>query len=163
MKKGMYALAGLIALALGFALPKSQTDAAELRPVQLIVVDAQGGKVRVMTDGGEAAEGKDLAAAIAELRARCAGTLFTQTAEHVVLSERAWYLMPQVCVCPDLRPAAKLYRAQLSALSEPGALLSFLQAHGGELTLTRARAALLENKAVLPPEIVWSEGGYLLA
>ena len=75
--------------------------------------------------------------------------------------QKAWFLMPQVCVSAQLRPAAKLYRAVGQSISAERAL-SFLQAHPGELTLSRARAALLENKEVQAAVLVQTGGGFRL-
>ena len=112
-------------------------------------------------DTQDVGRGGSLDAALSDLRAGCAGTLFTQTAEHVVLTQKAWFLMPQVCVSAQLRPAAKLYRAVGQSISAERAL-SFLQAHPGELTLSRARAALLENKEVQAAVLVQTGGGFRL-
>ena len=111
--------------------------------------------------GGGAQDVSELVPVLSDLRAGCAGTLFTQTAEHVVLTQKAWFLMPQVCVSAQLRPAAKLYRAVGQSISAERAL-SFLQAHPGELTLSRARAALLENKEVQAAVLVQTGGGFRL-
>mgnify|MGYP002540004546 CR=1 FL=1 len=125
------------------------------------VIDAQNGEITVTADTQDVGRGGSLDAALSDLRAGCAGTLFTQTAEHVVLTQKAWFLMPQVCVSAQLRPAAKLYRAVGQSISAERAL-SFLQAHPGELTLSRARAALLENKEVQAAVLVQTGGGFRL-
>lgn len=162
MKKALYCLAALAALTIVSASRQVHTDAAELVPVQLFIVDAEGGQTIVTAETGEKAAGTNLDEALSRLRAQCAGQLFTKTAEHIVLTERAWYLMPQVCVCRALRPAARLYRAQQQAAAAPEKLLSYLQAHPGELTLSRVRAALLENEVPAPPQIHATEGGLSL-
>ena len=135
MRKLAGFFAALAALALAFRFGGGAQDVSELVPVQALVIDAQNGEI--------------------------AGTLFTQTAEHVVLTQKAWFLMPQVCVSAQLRPAAKLYRAVGQSISAERAL-SFLQAHPGELTLSRARAALLENKEVQAAVLVQTGGGFRL-
>ena len=136
-------------------------DAAALVPVQALVIDAKDGTVFVTADTGDVGRGGNLDAALSDLQSGCAGALFTQTAEHVVLTQKAWFLMPQVCVSAQLRPAAKLYRAVGQSISAERAL-SFLQAHPGELTLSRARAALLENKEVQAAVLVQTGGGFRL-
>ena len=136
-------------------------DAAALVPVQALVIDAKDGTVFVTADTGDVGWGGNLEEALSDLQSGCAGALFTQTAEHVVLTQKAWFLMPQVCVSAQLRPAAKLYRAVGQSISAERAL-SFLQAHPGELTLSRARAALLENKEVQAAVLVQTGGGFRL-
>ena len=136
-------------------------DAAALVPVQALVIDAEDGEVLVTTDTGDDGRGGNLDEALSDLRHGCAGALFTQTAEHVIVTSRAWYLMPQVCVSGQLRPAAKLYRA-MEKIENPEQALRFLQAHPGGLTLSRARAALLENREEAAPVIVQTEGGFRL-
>ena len=136
-------------------------DAAALVPVQALVIDARNGIVTLTTDTGDTGSGASLDAAFSDLRAGCAGTLFTQTAEHVLLTQKAWYLMPQVSVNAQLRPAAKLYRVIGEGVSAERAL-SFLQAHPGKLSLSQTRAALLENRQVQAPQLVVTGGGFRL-
>ena len=136
-------------------------DAAELVPVQALVIDAESGRITVTADTGDTGSGPNLDAAFADLRAGCAGTLFTQTAEHVILTQKAWYLMPQVSVSAQLRPAAKLYRA-VGGIDAPSSALGFLQAHPGALTLSLVRAALLENEQPEAPVLVQTGGGFRL-
>ena len=152
------ALAGLTVLA---RFGATSTDASELRPVQALVIDTEDGLVTLTADTGDTGRGANLDTAISDLRAGCAGKLFTQTAEHVIVTQKAWYLMPQVSVSGQLRPAAKLYRAAGDTKDAQGAL-EFLQAHPGDLTLSRARAALLLNETPEVPVLVQAEGGFRL-
>ena len=136
-------------------------DAAALVPVQALVIDAKDGTVLVTTDTGDVGRGGNLDAALSDLQSGCAGALFTQTAEHVIVTSRAWYLAPQVCVSRQLRPAAKLYRA-MEEVKKPEEALRFLQAHPGSLTLSHARAALLESREEAAPVLLQTEGGFRL-
>lgn len=162
MKKyGMLALALLAALAVSGAGAGKAVDAAELVSVQLLCIDAQEGTIRLKTDTGDTGSGKTMDEALADLKAGCAGQLFTQTATHVLLTSRAWYLAPQVCVNAQLRPAARVYRVNGEA-GKTEALLAFLQAHPGTLTLSRMRALFLQGEQVRPEVIVAAEGGFRL-
>lgn len=136
-------------------------DAAALVPVQALVIDAKDGTVFVTTDTGDVGRGGNLEEALSDLQSGCAGALFTQTAEHVIVTSRAWYLTPQVCVSRQLRPAAKLYRA-MEEVKKPEEALRFLQAHPGNLTLSHARAALLESREEAAPVLMQTEGGFRL-
>lgn len=71
-------------------------DAAALVSVQALVIDAKDGTVFVTADTGDVGRGGNLDAALSDLQSGCAGALFTQTAEHVIVTSRAWYLAPQV-------------------------------------------------------------------
>ena len=136
-------------------------DAAALVPVQALVIDAKDGTVFVTADTGDVGWGGNLEEALSDLQSGCAGALFAQTAEHVIVTSRAWYLAPQVCVSRQLRPAAKLYRA-MEEVKEPEEALRFLQAHPGSLTLSHARAALLESREEAAPVLMQTEGGFRL-
>jgi len=153
--------AALAALALAFRFGGGAQDVSELVPVQALVIDAQNGEITVTADTQDVGRGGSLDAALSDLRAGCAGTLFTQTAEHVIVTSRAWYLAPQVCVSRQLRPAAKLYRA-MEEVKKPEEALRFLQAHPGSLTLSHARAALLESREEAAPVLMQTEGGFRL-
>ena len=161
MKKLGIFLAAMAVFTLAALTGGRSHDAAELVPVQALVIDAENGAVTVTADTGDTGRGASLDAAFQDLQAGCAGILFTQTAEHVVLTQSAWYLVPQVSVSAHLRPAAKIYRAVTDGTDAKQAL-SFLQAHPGELTLSRARAALLENRQIQAPVLVKTGGGYRL-
>ena len=65
------------------------------------------------------------------------------------------------CVSRQLRPAAKLYRA-MEEVKKPEEALRFLQAHPGSLTLSHARAALLESREEAAPVLLQTEGGFRL-
>ena len=161
MRKLAGFFAALAALALAFRFGGGAQDVSELVPVQALVIDAQNGEITVTADTQDVGRGGSLDAALSDLRAGCAGTLFTQTAEHVIVTSRAWYLAPQVCVSRQLRPAAKLYRA-MEKIEEPEQALRFLQAHPGNLTLSHARAALLESREEAAPVLMQTEGGFRL-
>ena len=161
MRKLAGFFAALAALALAFRFGGGAQDVSELVPVQALVIDAQNGEITVTADTQDVGRGGSLDAALSDLRAGCAGALFTQTAEHVIVTSRAWYLAPQVCVSRQLRPAAKLYRA-MEEVKEPEEALRFLQAHPGSLTLSHARAALLESREEAAPVLMQTEGGFRL-
>lgn len=129
MKRLWAFFAGIAVCTIFAGLDEGDThDAAALVPMQALVIDAKDGTVFVTADTGDNGRGGNLDAALSDLQSGCAGALFTQTAEHVIVTSRAWYLAPQVCVSRQLRPAAKLYRA-MEKIEEPEQALRFLQAH----------------------------------
>ena len=122
-------------------LPRTGTDAAKLLPAQVLVIGAGDGAITVEADNGAAGSGPTLAAALADMAECAEGTLFLDTAEHIVLLQSAGALLPAAAQQPQFRPAAKLYLARLPELHAAEAV-EFLQAHPGTLTLALARAAL---------------------
>ena len=142
--------------------PTKAHDAAELLPAQVLVVDASRGIVTVRADCGGSGSGKNLDEALGDMRAHASGELFLQTADYVILSERAWYLLPQAVICGALRPAARIIRAE-GELPQADTALTFLQAHPPELTLTGAYAALLRGEPVQAQTLRQSDGRLSLA
>lgn len=142
--------------------PTKARDASELLPAQILMVDASRGIVTVEADCGVSGSGKRLDEALEDMCAHAPGELFLQTAEYVVIGERAWYLLPQVSACSDLRPAAWLVRAE-GELPEADDALEFLQAHTPALTLAEAYAALLRGEPVQAQSLQQVEGRLLLA
>ena len=135
-------------------LPRTGTDAAKLLPAQVLVIGAGDGAITVEADNGAAGSGQRLAD-----MAECAeGTLFLDTAEHIVLLQSAGALLPAAAQQPQFRPAAKLYLARLPELHAAEAV-EFLQAHPGTLTLALARAALARGNQIRPAQLLPAEDG----
>lgn len=86
-----------------------RTDAAKLLPAQVLVIGAGDGAITVEADNGAAGSGPTLAAALADMAECAEGTLFLDTAEHIVLLQSAGALLPAAAQQPQFRPAAKLY------------------------------------------------------
>ena len=70
-------------------LPRTGTDAAKLLPAQVLVIGAGDGAITVEADNGAAGSGPTLAAALADMAECAEGTLFLDTAEHIVLLQSA--------------------------------------------------------------------------
>ena len=121
-------------------LPRTGTDAAKLLPAQVLVIGAGDGAITVEADNG------------------AEGTLFLDTAEHIVLLQSAGALLPAAAQQPQFRPAAKLYLARLPELHAAEAV-EFLQAHPGTLTLALARAALVRGDQIRPAQLLPAEDG----
>ena len=133
-------------------LPRTGTDAAKLLPAQVLVIGVGDG------DNGAAGSGPTLAAALADMAECAEGTLFLDTAEHIVLLQSAGALLPAAAQQPQFRPAAKLYLARLPELHAAEAV-EFLQAHPGSLTLALARAALVRGDQIRPAQLLPAEDG----
>ena len=139
-------------------LPRTGTDAAKLLPAQVLVIGAGDGAITVEADNGAAGSGPTLAAALADMAECAEGTLFLDTAEHIVLLQSAGALLPAAAQQPQFRPAAKLYLARLPELHAAEAV-EFLQAHPGTLTLALARAALVRGDQIRPAQLLPAEDG----
>lgn len=145
MKKYWAVPAALALLAALRLLTPAATDAAELLPVTVLRVSAAGSTVEVACDAGDetcTGRGETLDAALDDLCASAPGTLFLQTAEHILITPDARRVLPQAAVSQKLRPAARVYYLQGGTpdLETAG---EFLQAHGGGARLTDVRARLL--------------------
>ena len=161
MKRIWIWLALLAAVAAFGMFPAQGTDAADLLPAQLLLVEASGGTLRLETDQGSVGLGKTLGEAMDDLQAGAKGQVFFGTVEHVVAAQSAAYLLPQLAASNELRPAAKLYLAPV--LPEAAEAVEFLAAHPGNLTLQRTRAALLYGRQPEVPRLLTTEGGLRLA
>lgn len=144
-------------------LPRTGTDAAKLLPAQVLVIAREDGRIVVKSDNGASGSGATLPDALASMRESAEGTLFLDTAEHIVLLQSAQALLPAAARQRQFRPAAKLYLAELDAL-DAGDCVDFLQAHPGSVTLADAHAALLRGEALDPASLLPGEnGGIMLA
>lgn len=156
---GILLLAAASALCL-CRLPRTGTDAAKLLPAQVLVIGGEEGAVCIESDNGASGCGATLSQALRQMEQSAEGTLFLDTAEHIVLLQSARGLLPQVVCEPELRPAAKLYIAQMTELDAEQARL-FLQAHPGRQTLARAYARLLRQEDPTVPVLLAVKGGGL--
>ena len=155
---GLFALTAGGVLLLIHLSGLTSLDAAKLLPAQVLVIGAGDGAITVEADNGAAGSGPTLAAALADMAECAEGTLFLDTAEHIVLLQSAGALLPAAAQQPQFRPAAKLYLARLPELHAAEAV-EFLQAHPGTLTLALARAALVRGDQIRPAQLLPAEDG----
>ena len=139
-------------------LAKTGTDAAKLLPARVLVIEEQDGAVCVSSDNGAAGCGETLAAALKQMEQVAEGVLFLDTAEHIVLLRPTRTLLEQAATQPSFRPAAKLYVSRAEKL-DASALVEFLRAHPGKLTLSQAHAALLRGEPLRPAVLKTTEEG----
>lgn len=144
-------------------LPRTGTDAAKLLPAQVLVIAQEDGRITVESDNGVSGSGTTLPDALAAMREGAEGTLFLDTAEHIILLQSTQSLLPAAVRQRQFRPAAKLYLARMDALDADGCV-EFLQAHPGAVTHADAHAALLRGEALDPAILLPGEnGGIILA
>ena len=123
-------------------LPRTGTDAAKLLPAQVLVIGAGDGA----DHRGEPTTARPGPARRWPPRwpiwRECAeGTLFLDTAEHIVLLQSAGALLPAAAQQPQFRPAAKLYLARLPELHAAEARGVFTGAPGDADARACARGA----------------------
>ena len=141
-------------------LPRTGADAAKLLPAQVLVIAQEDGQITVESDNGASGSGATLPDALEAMRESAEGTLFLDTAEHIVLLQSAQSLLPAAARQRQFRPAAKLYLARMDAEG----CVEFLQAHPGTVTLADAHAALLRGETLSPAVLLPGEnGGIVLA
>ena len=144
-------------------LPRTGADAAKLLPAQVLVITQEDGQITVESDNGASGSGATLPDALEAMRESAEGTLFLDTAEHIVLLQSAQALLPAAARQRQFRPAAKLYLARMDTLDAEGCV-EFLQAHPGTVTLADAHAALLRGETLSPAVLLPGEnGGIVLA
>lgn len=136
MKRWIWYLAALLAVAALGWMPFHGTDVAELQPVELLRIRMQSGAVLVETDTGDFGFGDTPGAAFADLKKSTAGDIFLETADHLILSPEAVTLLPELM--KYLRPACNLCVEQGTADLEKAT--AFLNAHQPGVTLQDHRA-----------------------
>ena len=142
MKRIWIWLALLAAVAAFGMFPAQGTDAADLLPAQLLLVEASGGTLRLETDQGSVGFGKTLGEAMDDLQAGAKGQVFFGTVEHVVAAQSAAYLLPQLAASNELRPAAKLYLAPVLPEAAERCGISGGASRKSDLAENAGRAAL---------------------
>ena len=97
----------IVILALLFLAPVERLDVAKLEPVQTVAIYANDVNVVLETDTGNKGEGTGVEAALADLEEKTPGVIYLDTAQYLLVSERAIscvdslrkYLSPSVMIC----------------------------------------------------------------
>ena len=101
----------LAVLTVGAALfwaPRAACEVTALVPVETLIVDLEDGTVTVEGEGVRG-KGTDWASAMEDLRQSASGTVFLETADRVLITERAAAILPELCRDSTLRPAVQLF------------------------------------------------------
>ncbi|MBQ7346303.1 MAG: hypothetical protein IJW45_09640 [Oscillospiraceae bacterium] len=142
MKRWVWFVAAVVAVA-ALEGASSDSDVADLDPVQVVYMDVEGRQVLVETDQGARGTGETLESALEDMERTWASEVFLETAEFLVVSEEAqgrvgelWKVLRPSCeVCVGVgeleleRVAEHLHR------HKPGVTLMEYQA--GERQLPR--------------------------
>lgn len=135
MKKWLYPLAVLAAIALLSRLPHPSRDIAKLEPVQAVYLYMETGELHIETDTGDHGSGHDLTEATDDMKESSDGEIFLETAEFLILD-------PQVPITPDfyelLRPDCRVFFT--TEKPDLPAAAKYLSLHTPQTTLAHLRA-----------------------
>lgn len=155
MKRWLWYVAAVVAVAAIGGMPFSGTDVAELQPVELIRVSRSLGTVRVETDTGAFGAGTDLRGAFSDMMETSTGNIFLETADHLLISPAAVDLLPELA--DRLRPACGICMENGTADLEQAA--AYLKTHEPDATLRDIRA----GAAAIPSLLVREGRMYLVS
>lgn len=85
-----------LALVIFSFLPTPGTELGELRPVSVLMVEAEGKQVQLSTDTMDTGMGETLEAALRNLEETTPGHLFLDTVENLVITEQTRFLLPRL-------------------------------------------------------------------
>lgn len=156
MKGWIAALCAAVVLTVCFGLPFRVHDTARLLPLKTVQVDLDGEGVLLRSEQGEG-RGGNWREAVLDLCEHAPGQIFFDTAEQLVLCDRALTIVPEILEEETLRPAAQVYRAR--ELRQAEGLHAYLSAHESGVTVGDLRAALLRGETVSLPPVEESADG----
>lgn len=148
MKRWLYPLVGLLAIAFLSGKGTSGTDVAKLRPVEVVVVTRSEKIIKIQTDTGDVGVGEDLTQAVEQLKTTTPAEIFLETAEYLLISEECRSMVPELM--EYLRPSCSV--CILEGEPEMDNVGTFLKIHGLEVTLTEYKAGLCDLQTLREKE-----------
>ncbi len=148
MKRILWMAVLLAAAAFGSRL-FGRSDVAKLEPVEVIRVSVQANEIVVETDTGQSGRAETLEKAFENLKHRCPGDIFLDTADYVVLTSATE--SKAAALLDYLRPACRVSTEKGSA--ELTEVADYLAIHVPEITLMEC-----QQKDVKIPKLVVKEG-----
>ena len=145
-----YAMAGVFVVLLGTS-PFRGTDISALVPVEVVWIGLEESMVHLETDTGPFGEGRDVSAAIENLKSKAPGKVFLDTADYLIVEKGREELLEQLYTI--LRPSCMVCCAD--AVSDLEASVEFLKAHEPKMTLRQWK---VENEAL--PILAETERGF---
>lgn len=136
MKRWLWYLGVVAAVAALSAKPSAGKDIGKLQPVQAVCVSCSEGMVLVQTDTGDWGEGETLPGAVERMKETAAGEVFLETADYLLLSPDCADLLP--AMMEYLRPSCSVCLMEGDPDMEK--VGSFMQIHAPQVTLMRYRA-----------------------
>ena len=140
--------------------PFHSRDAAKLKPVQALCMDARDGVCILETDNGLYGRGTDPAQAVADLEKTAPGIVVLSTARQLVVTDRAAGFLRPLLELEVLHPGTALYCAGSPVDVKDAA--EYLDRRGSSITVTRFQAAALAGEAVELPRLTGGEGRYYI-
>lgn len=116
--------------------PFSATDVARLKPVEVIRIGTFSGGVMVETDTGDSGAGKDITAAIVDMKQTADGDVFLETVDSVLVLPSAVSLLPELgeYLRPGCNVCVEMGQVELESVS------AYLNIHEPAVTLQDHRA-----------------------
>lgn len=151
MKSWIFSFLAAVILCLWCGLPFPAHKTEMLLPVKTVQAALENGQVHLVTEVGEGT-GATWDEAVRSLRDDASGAVFFDTAEQLVLCDRALTILPEILESETLRPAAQVYRAD--ALRDPEGLNEYLSAHESGVTVGDLKAEYAGGS--LPANSDWS-------
>lgn len=127
MKSIIYVFIILVAL----SIPSERMDVGKLKPVGLLCVYEESGKVIIMTDTDDYGIGENVDETIENLEGTTAGKIYLDTADYLLVKEGGEHLIGEMG--PYLDPSVKLCR--FLGKIEPKQAHEYLQTHEPEITI----------------------------
>lgn len=135
MKKWLFPLAALTAVAVLSRLPHPARDISKLDPVQTVYIYMEGDTLHMETDTGDLGSGHTLTEAAQSMKENADAEIFLETAEYLILS-------PDVPISEDfythLRPSCRV--CFMESRPDLTAAAAYLSIHTPDLTLAKLRA-----------------------
>ena len=127
MKSIIYVFIILVAL----SIPSERMDVGKLKPVGLLCVYEESGKVIIMTDTDDYGIGENVDETIKNLEGTTAGKIYLDTADYLLVKEGGEHLIGEMG--PYLDPSVKLCR--FLGKIEPKQAHEYLQTHEPEISI----------------------------
>lgn len=151
MKYWILFFSAFIAVAIFGTTSSHGTDIAKLAPVGVVWLSESDGQVYLETDTGDFGVGKDMRAALEDMKATASGTVFLDTADYLIVEQGCEDLLDQTYTF--LRPSCMICMAE--KIPDLESVTEYLSAHEPELTLREYR---VEKGEI--PELVEQEGRF---
>lgn len=136
MKRWLWYIGIIAAVAALGGKPSAGTDVANLQPVQVIYLSCPEGQIVIETDTGDRGTGETLKDALRDMKAASSREIFLDTADYLLLSAECIDLLP--AMMKQLRPSCALCVTDGTPdMEQAGA---FLQQHTPTVTLVSYRA-----------------------
>ena len=148
----IYLIMGLIIVITG-QLPFQDHDVGTLRPVEVVLVQLEDGKVCISTDTGDKGRGDTWQEALDDMKERAPGSIFLGTAGFLLIEDGE--ILPELMELNLFNPSCGIcYTEDAVDLTDVGA---YLRAHEPEVNLR-----LLRTGEVELPKLKAEDGGYRL-